>query len=289
MTRLKRIPCSLVVCAGVGVATPEIERRFFAKLRLPNGTWKTTYPNRLDDLNKRVRAFLPDRRCLEIMDVAISSGGSTVEWSDHLLANGVNHRLVAGDIDTEAWLTSWGSWFAVLFDSSGREPLLLEVGPLMLSIRSDRWLVRLVRPILVPVLRSIAAGARRVAPRMSGASAVPRGLICRSVSLVSAELRRRPQIEIVQDDITAAGRFAQRFDVIRVANLVQRAYFDESSLRKVVSNLRERLRDGGILIICHTMEDGVNHATIFRRTGDQLVAEESINGGVEVSDLILAL
>jgi chemotaxis methyl-accepting protein methylase len=79
------------------------------------------------------------------------------------------------------------------------------------------------------------------------------------------------------------------FDVIRVANLVQRVYFDDDTLRKIVINLRDRLRDGGILIICRTTENGVNHATIFRRTGDCFVFDASINDGAEVRDLVLAL
>jgi hypothetical protein len=60
-------------------------------------------------------------------------------------------------------------------------------------------------------------------------------------------------------------------------------------LREVVVNLRDRLRDGGILIICRTTEEGINHATIFRRAGDRLVSEASINDGAEVSDLVLSL
>jgi hypothetical protein len=252
--------------------TPEEERRFFAKVRLPNGTWKTTYPNRLDDLNDWLIGFLPGDRRLEIMDVAISSGVSTLEWTEHLAANRVLHTLVAGDLDTDALLASWGGWFALLLDASGREPLLLELGPLSLTIRSDRRLIRAVRPIATPILRAIAKRLQR-----------------RSVSLVSAELRVRPWVEVIRDDVTVPGRFSSRFDVIRVANLLQPAYFDTATLGKVVANLRDRLRNGGLLVICRTSEDGINHATIFRRSGDHLVSEGSINGGAEVRGLALGL
>jgi chemotaxis methyl-accepting protein methylase len=115
------------------------------------------------------------------------------------------------------------------------------------------------------------------------------GRRARPVSLVSPRLRRRAEIEIVEDDITVPGRFPAGFDVIRVANLVQRAYFDEPTLRTIVVNLRERLRDGGLLVICRTTEAGVNDATIFRRTGGRFTAEASLNGGAEVRDLVLAL
>jgi hypothetical protein len=256
---------SLAVCGEGADPSPETERRFFAKLRLPNGTWKTTYPNRLDDVNQELLGHLPEGRSLELMDVAVSSGVSTLEWSDQLLANGVRHRLVAGDIDPDGRLSSCGRWFAVLFDGSGRQPLLLEVGSLTLPIGSER---RLARPLLVPALRLFT---RRSRP----------------VSLVSAALRRRPEVEVVRDDVTVPGRFRQRFDVIRAANIVQPAYFDERTLRTIAANLRDRLRDGGLLVICRTGEDGVNRGTVFRRRGDRLSSEASINGGSEVRDLVL--
>jgi SAM-dependent methyltransferase len=288
-SKQRRIPGSLAMYGGMGAATPEIERRFFTNLRLPNGTSKTTYRHRLDDLNERLLEFLPSNCCLTVMDVAISSGVSTLEWSDHLQAHGFQHKLVAGDLVTDGWLTSWGTSLAVLVDSSGRDPLLFEMGRVTLPVRSDRRLARVARPFLFPVLRAVATLGGRAGPAPSMAPAVPRQWVHRSISLVSPELHRRPEIEIVQDDITVPGRFPSAFDVIRVANLVQRVYFDDDTLRRIMRNLRDRLRDGGILVICRTTEDGVNNATIFRRTGDRFISEASLNSGADVRDLALAL
>jgi hypothetical protein len=220
------------------------------------------------------------------MDVAVSSGVSTLEWSDQLTAAGLRHRLVAGDLYPQGWLTSWGGWLAVLFDGSNREPLLLEVGPLSLPVGSGGRLVGRVRPVLVPLLRALAGRARRVDP---GAATPHRGLVQREVSLVTPELRQRPEIELVRDDVTAAGGCGGSFDAVRVANIVQPAYFDEPALRGIVANLRERVRDGGLLALCRTTEEGVNRATIFRRRGDHFSAEASLNGGSEVAELVLAL
>lgn len=282
----RRPPLALAVCGEGEKASLEAERRFFAKLRLPNGTWKTTYPNRLDDLNEWLLEFLPEGRRLDLMDVAVSSGVSTLEWSDQLSARGVEHRLVAGDLYPHGWLTSWGDRFAVLFDGSGREPLLLEIGPATLPVRSDRRLVRLTRPLLRPALRSVARLARRLDDPPSREAGPPKGLVHRPVSLVSGELRARAEVEVVQDDVTAPGRFAGQFDVVRAANLVQRAYFDEATLRSVLDNLRDRLRASGLLVVCRTSDDGTNHATLLRRDGRGLVPEASINGGAEIQDLV---
>lgn len=263
------MPLAPVVCGERADPTAEDERRFFAKLRLPNGTWKTTYPKRLDDLNLKLLEHLPRDRELALMDVGVSSGISTVEWSDQLRASGVAHRLLAGDLYPAGRLFTVGGWLAVLFDDSGREPLLLEAGSLSVPLRSDRRLVRLLRPLLVPALRLFAARAR-------------------PVPLVSPRLLRRPEIELVEDDATVPGRFPQRFDAVRVANLLQPSYFDPATVGRIAANLRERLREDGLLIVCRTDEGGVNRATIFRRRGEHFTPEAALNGGSEVEDLVLA-
>lgn len=232
--------------------------------------------------------FLPHDRDLTVMDVAVSSGISTVEWSDHLQAHGLRHKMFAGDI-VDAWLASWGTSLAVLFDSSGRDPLLLEVGSMTLRMHSDRWLARVARPVLFPLLRAVAAMSRRLGSVAPMTAPAPRRWVFRSIQLVSPELLRRAEIVVVQDDITMPGRFRETFDAIRVANLLHRTYFDDETLTKMLRNLRDRLRDSGVLALCRTMEDGTNHATIFRRRGDRFVLEASLNNGVEVSDLVLAL
>jgi hypothetical protein len=250
-------------------ASPEQERRFFSKLRLPNGTWKTTYRHRLDDLNELVFGLLPEGRELELMDVAISSGVSTAEWSEQLKGRGVPHRILAGDLVVGGRLTTVGNWFALVSDESGREPLLVEVGGLSLPLRSARRFVRGARSLLVPLLRALTSARSR------------------PVFLVSAEARQAPEIEVVRDDVMEGGRFGGRFDVVRAANLVQRSYFDEATLRRVIANLRDRVREGGLLVLCQTVGEE-NAATVFRRQGDQLVPVAALGEGIDVRDLALA-
>ena len=66
-----------------------LEDLFFRNIRLPNGTNKTTYRRRLDDLNALARQHLPPKRPLDFMDVAVSSGVSTLEWIEFLAESGI--------------------------------------------------------------------------------------------------------------------------------------------------------------------------------------------------------
>src|SRR5258708_1177203 len=75
----------------------EMEKRFFASIRLKNGTYKFTYSHRLDDLNELTNKFLPPARPLKVMDVAISSGISTLEGTQSLMKAGINYQMTAGE------------------------------------------------------------------------------------------------------------------------------------------------------------------------------------------------
>lgn len=262
---------------------PEAIQRLLSKVRLRNGTHKTTYPHRLDDVNERLAAWLPALPCVDILDAGISWGTATLEWHDQLTRLGVRHRMTATDLAIRATLTSWGRYCTVMSDQGG-EPLLLKFGGLMLPLGSERLLARLSRPALGAILRAFCATALRAAPVEKG-----RCWKVEAISLVNPALDASGQVSVMEDDITVAGRFTAAFDVVRVANLVQKVYFDDATIRAIGANLRDRLRDGGVLVIVRTTEDGVNHATIFRRTAQQLAVCEQINGGSEVSELMCSL
>jgi hypothetical protein len=96
------------------------EDAFFMSLCLPNGTHKTTCRQRLTDLDELVERLLPRHRPLEIMDVAVSSGVSTVEWLRSLERARIACHLVAGDAVMDACLISLGRWLKALVDRNGR-------------------------------------------------------------------------------------------------------------------------------------------------------------------------
>ena len=95
-----------------------LERYFFANIRLKNGTYKRTWSHRLDDLNDLVLRFIPPDRPLKVMDVAVSSGISTLEWMNHLEQAGIEHHMTAGDITLKAALVAIGKNLRVLADST---------------------------------------------------------------------------------------------------------------------------------------------------------------------------
>jgi hypothetical protein len=259
------------------------EQQFFSSLRMPNGTAKTSWDRRLDDLNALVAPLLPSDRPIAVMDVAVGSGISSLEWVDQLRSGGRQARLVAGDLYAWGWLTTWGSKCAVLYLDGG-EPLTLEFHGRAVNLQSDRLIARSLRRGVAALLKFQAGGvpAPLLQPPQKGRR------IHRRIPLVSPRLVGRGGLEVVDDDLAQPGRFSDCFDVVRAANILNRAYFDEATLSVFVANLIERVRQGGLLAICRTESDGTNRATVFRRTQDSMTVQGRLGGGSEVEDLVLA-
>jgi hypothetical protein len=272
-----------------------LEDSFFGSLRLPtNGTYKTTSHRRLNDLNELVLRHLPPNRPLQVMDVAVSSGVSTAEWAIQLRAAGVAHRMVAGDLVVRAFLIEVAKFFRVLVDRDGR---LLQVDvwgsgiclpPGLRAHNNPRRLLALVRDL--PMLIAGFAVAAVSAPAIRASSNRPGktfGLTYSPLELVSSALSSLPDVQIVEDDILADAA-TDTVDVLRAANILNRAYFDADTLSRMVANLRHRLRSGGLMIVCRTDYGGLNNASLFRLNADgKFEVLARLNAGSEIEDLVL--
>jgi Glycosyltransferase len=259
------------------------EQNFFNNIRLSNGVFKTTSSRRLDDINECALPFLSKVRPLRMMDVAVSSGISTLEWSQVLRDAGIAHEMMAGDAVLDAVLYRVGRWFSVLMDGRG-EPLQFDIFHLALPntpgarslhllYRACRWLWLKAEPLVKWWTRPGGAFLKR--QRLALVS--PR--VCTS------------SIQLVQDDLYLdnPSRFAGCFHAVRAANILNRDYFPEAILMKMAGNLRKRLVDNGLLIVCRTIGDGSNHGSIFRcSAGGSIVLLRRIGEGSEVESLILS-
>jgi len=266
-----------------------LEVVFFKSVGLPNGTWKTTSHRRLDDLNALVLPHLPSRRPLEVMDVACSSAVSSVEWLESLQNAGVDCRMIAGDASVNAFVLSIGRNLHALVDRHGRT-MQYEIGGVGLEVPlRKRKMPRYGLQVLF-----IKALAKMLGPTLSDPQGAARGekwgIRWRPVQLVSPSIRRRSHIEVVEDDILVNKSYVRCFDVVRAANILNLLYFDRPTLVAMLMNLRERLRDGGRLVVCRTLNDNVNHGTVFGLDADRnLRVLARLNDGSEIESIALAL
>ncbi len=73
------------------------------------------------------------------------------------------------------------------------------------------------------------------------------------------------------------------FGFVRVANVLNRSYFAEATLRGLVDAVVGRVADGGFVFVVRTHEDDSNHGTYFERRASSMVEVARIGAGSEVS------
>lgn len=272
-----------------------LREAFFRRLRLPGGVTKRTRPGRLADLDALVSGLLPDRsalgdRPLELMDVAVSSGVTTLDWARSLRAAGFDFALLAGDLTPQGWLVPLTRRIDVLVDDQLR---LLQVdfhgrgvpssapGLLGLLPAIAGWWAKALISCDDELARSLRLGREARGRRAKWVT---------RVALTLPELAQEPAIRLIEDDLLAPPNPAleDRFDAVRVANLLNRGYFPEPQLVTMLRVVTHRVRPGGLLILCRTEPDEINHATVFRRReagGLEVVAR--LGKGSEIEELVV--
>lgn len=274
----------------------EFERNFYSRLKLANGVYKTTHERRFDDVNRLVNPLLPKGRRVDLLDVGVSSGISTIEWHEALRADGIDAHIVAGDLDITGYLISAGRWLNVLIDRTGYV-LQADLGARSITNHERYPLAR--RLLLAAPVWCLNAAFRlfwMTQPRLRRHVAANGGELrlgldmrCTPLSVLSPRVRADSAVEIIDDDIVAnADLFPDRFDAIRAANVLN-FYLDPPMLVAMLSTLRRRLRVGGILVICRTDMHERNLGTIFRMNANRAFeVVQRIGSGSEIEAFVLA-
>src|SRR5271168_4365264 len=222
----------LFVTAGeLGEGSQELERHFFDCLRVKNGVYKTTYAHRLDDLTAEVANHLPAARPLQVLDVAISSGVSTLEWVESLEEAGLDYHVTGVDLTIGGLLVSFGDRLHAVLDHT-KWPLLFEIdGQWVSNPPRKRHLLRYFFP-LARMKCALFLWAHRYrdsdGERIQQILGMPTST--RSINLVTPRLMNHPRVTISEGNILTESWTPGAFDVIRAANILNQGYFDRGAL-----------------------------------------------------------
>jgi hypothetical protein len=271
-----------------------LEREFFERVVLPNGTVKTTNANRLDDLNAAILPHIAQisDSPLRVMDVSISSGVSTLEWYDFLGRNGIICNMVGTDLTVYTSLLSLTPRLAVLVDRN-RNILHMDAFGRGAPPRA-RGLQGIAAGMIRTLFRVAMMVDHQLPPLQGNVREAAQGhlLRCEPVTLLTRSLSQRESLHVVEEDLLAPERpeFREAFHVVRAANILNRAYFSTQVLLQVARKLKERLMPNGLLVVCRTSDDGVNNATLFQSTaGCGLRILLRLGSGSEIEDLLVGI
>lgn len=265
--------------------TPRMEEDFFTSLMTRNKIYKTTFHNRFSDINTCLLNYLLEHgpQAPKVLDVGVSSGISTVELYDDLCEGGLEVDILATDILINAFLVRVFPGCYALVDPDGF-PLRFDLpfGTLKPWVaRNDYYtglfvLRKLLNAIFTRQARRVLQNAND--PRVS------------EVDLITPRALARSGITVCADDITKYNdAFDSSYDFIRVANVLNRGYFDTSTLSLITSNIVRYMRaPNSSLLVVRTHEDHANHGTLFRMGHDKrLEIVKRFGLGSEVEDIVL--
>ncbi|MEM7432674.1 MAG: hypothetical protein AAF351_12180 [Pseudomonadota bacterium] len=258
-----------------------MEAQFFNQVVLRNGTHKTTSTKRLTEIDNMLVDLIQSSGVansgpIRVVDMGVSSGVTTAELVQSLNDNGVTHKLDAFDLCVDASIVSYSPQFHVLEDSNGW-PLQFEFfgrsEENTLGVTLFRKLKRVLPIFTLRVLRGLFALIVRRPER-------------RDVKLISKHLRDVENVNIFEYDLANINQLDKKYDVVRAANILNRAYFDDEFLSQSVAKIRGVMVEDGLFCVVRTHEAGVNHGAIYRLTNGQFVEQTIFGDGSEIDFLI---
>ena len=281
-----------------------LERQFFTRVALRNGTFKTTYPNRLDDINE---AFLPHLvrladRPIRIMDVGASSGISTIEWYAYLSRLGIDSDITGSDLTIHASLLTlrFTSKVAALLDRKGNIVHfdLFGIGWSPQSRRSPLQHHPFLRTFLKQQANRGLTALFRTATMIDGNPPLAKAvgitplygfvLKYQPIALLSRSFANNDRLRMIEDDLLAENnsKLCHAFDVIRAANILNLVYFPVHLIGRILVTLKQRLKEGGLLIVIRTGLSGENNASIFRLSNNRFCVVDRFGDGSEIEPIV---
>jgi hypothetical protein len=236
----------------------------YSFVRYGDVTGKNTYKGRFSDV---------DRTTLELVnepfvfhDVAVSSGITSCELFETICLSGKAGSFVVSDKFSEVDVSP--GVITRVYDNGGK--LLNAYAFGILFDPKLSWFYFISKLLYFPISLITDSGRKHKVSLF-----IPRLLDY----IESGKIRYLPY------DVFKT-RLKEEFTVIRCMNILIPSYFSEAQIIQGIVNIRESLKEGGILLIGRTTVDNVHLASFFRKERGLLVSFLEINGGTEIRHII---
>jgi len=229
---------------------------------------RLTKKGRLTDLDNYVQEYISPGST--ILDVAISTGVTSVDLYNHLTLLGCQFNMEVSDPYSRisrqgAILKSYRNEFGSLFCHT--------LGPIVFSAKlKHKWFFSKYGGYILDHFVYKCSGEQE------------------TVLLIDDELQKlltQHKIAWVNLDIFVNPALKQ-YNFVRMMNLLNVDLFDNDHIKVALGNVFSSLIDGGILLAGRTNLQGINHATFFRKNSNKFVKVKAINRGSELEPIILA-
>jgi hypothetical protein len=235
-----------------------------------DGTSKETSAARFRDLDRIACTIIREHKLDAIHDIGVSSGVTSLTLYHALAATGLSPSFCISD--KYAVYGRVGSCPVRIIDAQGSVRELYFCG--ILGKRED---VSMKFPI-TRFLYWLLAGRTNSEP-------------VRWFGLFDYEVQqaiRNGTLRNIDYDVFVT-RLPDAFSFVRCMNLLNANYFPLESIETALGNVVESLREGGVLQIGRTHEDGTNHAGFYEKHGGRLELLQEVGSGTELRATIARL
>jgi hypothetical protein len=260
-------------------------------LRTSNGTFRTSFRNRFQDVDAAsvglLKRFFPVESAIRAEDRAASHGLTSCEWAKRLLPVFPAAEIEGSDRLLQLLELSVDGGEMFITESDGT-PLQYIKPPFVLSLHHpESW--------RNPLRRWAAVWARK---RFDGL-----GLAAAWFEQSQGAGYRVRTIPYIHPEAAALAKSEPRFTfrhrsvfdrtpipchVLRTMNIFNRAYFASERLEEGYRAIFDSLQPGGIWIVGRTLEEDLtNHATFFRKAGNGWEVLDRIGGGWDLEAMAL--
>jgi CheR methyltransferase, SAM binding domain len=267
--------------------------QILARFPTRNASLKRTHSDRFAEwdraLVEEIRRAFPSGRALRVHDAGVSDGRTAVAFFHQLAAvPGLELHYLASDYcpDVQAVEDPEGR-LAVVLDPASGELLQAIAPPFVFNIPKGE------SPFLFPVnhfvrrrllatrVRDLLERHRRGDPRLRVSTI---RLLHPSVLALAAH---DPRFRFERQDLLEPA--PGRFDVVRAMNVLNRSYFSDAHLARVLANIAASLDMGGLFAVGANQGRGsVVDGAIYQRTAAGFERRLASGRGSEIDALVLA-
>lgn len=263
------------------------------------GVHKMTRAGRMTEVDDRLVADLvqrfPGSQKVCVHDMACSNAITSLELY-RALEKRLNASVTASDYFDSIWLVKPArSAFTVAFDVDGSPIQFAGWGMVVSASHREPYRFPLNGLLRAALMGGVLPAARRMLEAhrsgLSASDSVVSGVgFVRQVRLFHPKCleaaTQTSHFELIRQDLFAAS--STRFDVVRVMNALTPRHFKPERVRAGISNVAKQVRDGGLLLVGRSDEEGDGSArvTSYVRKSHRLLPTWSTNGGYEWPELV---
>ena len=230
-----------------------------------DGVWRTTRVGRHPKTNQLLSERIGYDKVVSVLDVGVSDGASSVDLLD-TLGDRIKNFFVTDLYTSIKCAQHRGRWYFF-------HPL-----------KSSCIMVISKRFIYYPASASTTSLVSGLLKRMFDSA--PPALVGQELTLMNPRVISRA----LADSRLRVGEWnvfvpwnGENVEVIRIANLLNPAYFTIEQLRAAINNCYRTLLDGGLFMIVDNRR--TENATLLRKCGDRLTVIDRVGGGSDAESV----